>query len=195
VLLLLRLLLAVLLLLPSCTALNRARRFGAQQERVRQWARIEGRVDTEGPSEGTLVVVLARPGETGAGPLVGVDTFVRLRPGRYAFPVAPGRYLVGAYEDRNRNGRSTPGSGRSPGTAHARARGRERAAATSFARRHRAADAEPVDLLGLVERTPRSRPATACGPGPPRASSAAISATRPSGPQRRRAGSGRSWTS
>ena len=50
-----------------------------------------GRIDTEGPAEGTLVVVLGRPSDTEGGKPKGVDTFVRVRPGTFAFPVAPGR--------------------------------------------------------------------------------------------------------
>jgi pimeloyl-ACP methyl ester carboxylesterase len=42
-------------------------------------------------------------------PHVAVDTFVREQAGGYAFPVAPGRYLVGAYEDANQNGLLDPG--------------------------------------------------------------------------------------
>jgi pimeloyl-ACP methyl ester carboxylesterase len=91
----------------GCTMLQRVLGFERQLARAGQIARIEGRVETEAPSEGPLVVVLGRVVE--GEPLVGVDSFIRVRPGSYAFPVAPGRYQVGAYEDRNRNGLLDPG--------------------------------------------------------------------------------------
>ncbi len=142
----------------ACATVNRVLGFGKQAEQVRRWARVEGHIDTEGPSEGTLVVVLARPGASAADPPSGVDSYVRVRPGSYAFPVAPGRYLVGAYEDRNRNGLLDPGE---------RARSVEASPLLEVGAGERAlhdlrlaagdaapAQAEPVDLLGLLERTP-----------------------------------------
>lgn len=156
-----RILLAALLLVPACTSLNRALRFGEQQERVRQWARVEGRIETEGPSEGTLVVLLARPGETDAAPLVGVDSFVRVRPGRYAFAVAAGRYRVGGYEDRNRNGLLDPGERtRAVGSSPLlEVRAGERIAQDLFLASSDTAPAgaAPEDLLGLAERAPREQ--------------------------------------
>jgi pimeloyl-ACP methyl ester carboxylesterase len=106
---LLSIVLAAPLVLLACASLERVRRFGRQAEQVRQWARVEGRIETVGEVSGVLVVVLARSGETEADPPIGVDTFVRVSAGSYAFPVAPGRFLVGAYEDRNRNGLLDPG--------------------------------------------------------------------------------------
>jgi len=96
-------------LAPGCTTIRRALNFGDQAAQARQVARIEGRIETEAAAEGPLVVVLARPGATESDPLVGVDTFVRLTPGNFAFPVAPGSYRLGAYEDRNRNRHLDPG--------------------------------------------------------------------------------------
>ena len=143
---------------PACTALNRALGFRTQAEQVRSWARVDGRIETEGESEGTLVVVLAREGRTEGDPLTGVDTYVRARPGTYAFPVAAGRYRVGAYEDRNRNGLLDPGE--RARSIHAspvlEARAGER---VGYDLRLGASDVtppetQPQDVLGLVERTP-----------------------------------------
>ena len=90
-------------ILTSCTGLSRVMGFSEQAAQARATGRIDGRVDTISPGEAPLVVVLANVIEEG-GELVGVDTFVRLRPGSFAFGVEPGRYQLGAYEDRNRNG-------------------------------------------------------------------------------------------
>lgn len=91
----------------GCTTMRRVLGFEQQLERVGQEARIEGRIGTEAPAEGPLVVVLGRVQQDGT--LAGADTFIRGQPGTYAFPVAPGRYQVGAYEDRNHNGLLDPG--------------------------------------------------------------------------------------
>jgi hypothetical protein len=152
------LLLFVTLASLACAPLSRVLGFRNQAEQVRRWARVEGHIDAEGPSEGTLVVLLARPGASEADPPTGVDSFVRVRPGTYAFAVAPGRYLVGAYEDRNRNGLLDPGE---------RARHVETSPLLEVGAGGRVghdlrlgagdatfAQAEPVDLLGLQERAP-----------------------------------------
>jgi pimeloyl-ACP methyl ester carboxylesterase len=93
----------------GCAGLGRVLGFKEQAEQRRQLARIDGRIDTEGKAEGTLVVVLGSQSDTEDERPKGVDTFVRVRPGTFAFPVAPGRYQVGAYEDRNGNGLLDPG--------------------------------------------------------------------------------------
>jgi pimeloyl-ACP methyl ester carboxylesterase len=102
---------AVMLVLAApatgCTTLRYALTSGGQVQRLLQLGRIEGRIDTEAPIEGPLVVVLARPGETESQSLV--DTFVRPGPGRFTFAVTPGRYDLAAYEDRNESGRVDPG--------------------------------------------------------------------------------------
>jgi pimeloyl-ACP methyl ester carboxylesterase len=90
-------------ILTSCAGLSRVMGFSEQAAQARATGRIDGRVDTISPGEGPMVVVLANVIEAG-GELVGIDTFVRLRPGGFAFSVEPGRYQLGAYEDRNRNG-------------------------------------------------------------------------------------------
>jgi pimeloyl-ACP methyl ester carboxylesterase len=100
---------AVLLAAVGCTSLQRVIGFKDHAARAQATARIDGRIDTEGPSEGMLVVVLGKAAEDPNDQPTGVDTYVRVRPGTYAFRVAPGRYQVGAYEDRNQNGLLDPG--------------------------------------------------------------------------------------
>lgn len=80
-----------------------------QVESILQLGRIVGRIDTQAPAEGPLVVVLARmvPDRS----LIGVDTFVRTGAGPFAFAVTPGRYHLGAYEDRKSRIRGTRASG------------------------------------------------------------------------------------
>jgi pimeloyl-ACP methyl ester carboxylesterase len=100
-------LLLIVAALSGCATLRDA--IGSDVSHWRALGRIEGRVDSEAPTEGPLVVVLAKPGDTETHSLVGVDTFVRPSPGSFAFAVSPGRYHLGAYEDRNQNGRLDPG--------------------------------------------------------------------------------------
>jgi pimeloyl-ACP methyl ester carboxylesterase len=153
----------VLAALPTgCATLRDALGFEKQARRARQLARIEGRVDTEAPAEGPLVVVLARPGETESEPLVGVDTFVRSNPGTFAFAVTPGRYNLGAYEDRNQSGHLDPGErtlwNRSapllevgPGQVVKKDLVLARDATTPPEVK------EPIDVFGLVSRTPQEQ--------------------------------------
>lgn len=91
----------------GCALLGQVLGFEEQMAQARQTARISGQAGSEGPAEGPLIVILARleDGER----LVGVDSFVRRLPGPYVFVVAPGRYQVGVYEDRNQNGLLDPG--------------------------------------------------------------------------------------
>jgi pimeloyl-ACP methyl ester carboxylesterase len=148
--------------LPGCTTLRLALDFAEQADQVRVHARIDGRIETEGPAEGPLVVVLAKGGPGEGEPLVGVDTFVRSRPGSFAFSVAPGRYRLGAYEDRNANGRLDPGERMravSAGTVLEASPGGAVREDILLAR-----DAttppeltEPLDVLGIVARTPREQ--------------------------------------
>jgi pimeloyl-ACP methyl ester carboxylesterase len=93
----------------SCTKLNQILGFKEQLEEAEQIGRIEGRIETEAPTDGALVVVLARPSDVEGGQPVGLDTYVRINPGSYVFPVAAGRYQLGAYQDRNQNGLLDPG--------------------------------------------------------------------------------------
>jgi len=88
----------------GCETLVRVIGFGKQAEMARQTALIDGRIDVEGASSGTLVIVLGRVPEEPDAPLVGIDSFVRERPGAFRFAVPAGRYRLGAYEDRNGNG-------------------------------------------------------------------------------------------
>jgi pimeloyl-ACP methyl ester carboxylesterase len=82
--------------------------FKKQLAAVKQYGRIDGEVRTEHENEGPLVVVLVRETPDGPEDDVVADTYVRVRSGSYAFPVAAGTYRVGAYEDRNRNGKYDP---------------------------------------------------------------------------------------
>ena len=155
--------LVVLAALPTgCATLRDALGFEKQARSARQLARIEGRIDTEAPAEGPLVVVLARPGETESDPLVGVDTFVRSGPGSFAFAVTPGRYHLGAYEDRNQSGRLDPGERTQwnrgapllevgPGQVAKQDLVLARDATTP------PEVTEPIDVFGLVTRTPREQ--------------------------------------
>jgi hypothetical protein len=82
--------------------------FKEQLELVKQYGRIDGNVQTEHENTGPLVVVVVRETPEGSEEYVAYDTYVRIRPGSYALPVVAGTYKVGAYEDRNRNGKYDP---------------------------------------------------------------------------------------
>ena len=143
----------------GCAGLKRVIGFKKQAEQARQTARIDGRIDTEGPAEGTLVVVLARERE-GDKPL-GVDSYIRLKPGSYAFPVGPGRYKLGAYEDRNRNGLLDPDE-RVVRFQDSRTieltPGQQVTEDITIMKGAVIPDLkEPFDVLGLVERTPKEQ--------------------------------------
>jgi pimeloyl-ACP methyl ester carboxylesterase len=148
------------LLLTGCTGIRRVLGFEQQLARAERIARVEGRIETEAPGEGSLVVVLGRQLE--GGELQGVDSFIRTGPGSYAFPVAPGRYRVGAYEDRNRNGLLDPGERTAPVSGSPLLEVGPGGKASHDIRL--AADAttpptltEPVNVLELVARTPREQ--------------------------------------
>jgi pimeloyl-ACP methyl ester carboxylesterase len=153
------LLVALAALATGCATLRDALRFEEQARSARQLGRIEGRIDTEVPAEGPLVVVLARPGEPEGDPLVGVDTFVRHDAGSFAFAVTPGRYALGAYEDRNQSGRLDPGE-RMQWTRGARwlEVGAGQVVEQDLRLAHDATTppevTEPIDVFGLVARTP-----------------------------------------
>jgi hypothetical protein len=142
---------------PFPGGLRLALGFEQQLARVERKARIDGRIETEAPAEGPLVVVLGRVLDDGK--LVGVDSFIRVRPGTYAFPVDPGRYQVGAYEDRNQNGLLDPGERTA---ANSDAPVLELGAGEEVAYDIRlAADAttppsvtQPINVLEIVARTP-----------------------------------------
>ena len=153
----------VLAALPTgCATLRDVLGFEKQARSARQLGRIEGRIETEAPAEGPLVVVLARPGETESDPPVGVDTFVRSGPGSFAFAVTPGLYNLGAYEDRNQSGRLDPGERTQwnrdapllevgPGQVTRQDIVLSRAATSP------PGVTEPIDVFGLVARTPREQ--------------------------------------
>jgi pimeloyl-ACP methyl ester carboxylesterase len=93
----------------GCEMIQNVRGVETQLALTRDLARVEGLIDVAGGATGTLVVVIGRPDDDGSGQITGVDSYVRVRAGSYAFPVNPGRYVIGAYEDRNRNGLLDPG--------------------------------------------------------------------------------------
>jgi pimeloyl-ACP methyl ester carboxylesterase len=152
--------LVLALLLSGCTTLRQILDFEEQAAEARQTVRIDGRVDTEGAAVGTLVVLLARAPDAEGEPPVGVDTFVRVLPGTFRFGVPAGRYRIGAYEDRNGNGlldldervsslEENPLIAAGPGeriTQNIRLKNGTSIKALGFK--------EPLDILGLVERTP-----------------------------------------
>jgi pimeloyl-ACP methyl ester carboxylesterase len=152
--------LALGLFAPGCTVLLHALNFGQHAELMRQVARVEGRIETEAAAEGPLVVVLAREGEDGV--LVPVDTFVRTQPGSFAFAVAPGRYRLGAYEDRDRNRHLDPGERkRGIGAGALLVVGPGEVAREDLLLAAEAPSGpeltESIDVFGLVARTPREQ--------------------------------------
>jgi pimeloyl-ACP methyl ester carboxylesterase len=94
---------AVSMALSGCRTLTRLTGVEEQLAQGRALAFIEGRVETSQPADGTLVVLLVRPATSPGEDAIGVDTFVRVRPGEFGFLVSPGRYQLGAYLDRNQN--------------------------------------------------------------------------------------------
>jgi pimeloyl-ACP methyl ester carboxylesterase len=81
------------------------------QQELSLFGRIQGKVETEHPSDHPLVVVLFPKAElmkTDVEDLVIVDHFVRVGPGSYGFRVEPGEYIVAAFEDVNEDGNYDP---------------------------------------------------------------------------------------
>jgi len=153
-------LLIVSLTVSGCSDLRRILAFGDQAAQARALSRIDGQIDTEGPFEGNLVVILGRVVE-GEDQLVGVDSYVRVNPGSYAFVVAPGRYKVGAYEDRNRNGLLDPDERafRISDSEILEVGPGERASFDILLAVGAMLEelTEPVDVLAIVERTPKEQ--------------------------------------
>lgn len=151
--------LSLIVAVSGCAGFKRVIGFKKQAAQARQTARIDGRIETEGPAEGTLVVILAREGE--GDQLIGVDSYIRLKPGTYAFPVGPGRYKVGAYEDRNGNGLIDPDERvariRDCRTIELTPGQRSTEDITIMKGAVLPELKEPFDILGLVERTPKEQ--------------------------------------
>jgi hypothetical protein len=151
-----------LVLTTGCRSMQRILGVEEQLAAAGAMARIEGSIVTEALTEGPLVVVLARSGGAPGDALVGLDTFVRVRPGKFAFLVAPGRYRLGAYEDGNHNGRLDPGE-----RTRLPRDGRELAATAGGVEREDivlardattpAALTQSLDVFDLVARTPREQ--------------------------------------
>jgi pimeloyl-ACP methyl ester carboxylesterase len=71
-----------------------------QQQQIELFARLEGTVRAEAPSEHRLIVVLVNLGE--GEPKIS-DHFVTAESGRWAFSVSPGQYAITAFVDRSAN--------------------------------------------------------------------------------------------
>lgn len=150
-------------LASGCATLSRVIGFEDQMRQARANSTVTGRVDTEGPVEGSLVVVLARliegQGERGEQEeLIGIDTYVRVTRGTYRFIVSPGRYRLGAYEDRNGNGLADPGErGFAPKDSKVIEVGPGEEASFDIHLKSLQGVAnltEPLDVFALVARTP-----------------------------------------
>ncbi len=144
----------------GCTSLRRIIDFKDQASQARATSRIEGRIETEGPLQGNLVVILGRLVD-GQEKAVGIDSYVRVNPGSYAFSVAPGRFQVGAYEDRNRNGLLDPDerAARVRDSEILEVGPGERASLDIRLAVGATLDelTEPLDVLAIVERTPEEQ--------------------------------------
>ena len=93
----------------SCAMLKNVAGFKEQVKMAKATGLVNGTIDVERGATGTLVVVIAIPSEGADGRPLALDSYVRRRAGTYAFAVEPGRYVVGAYEDRNENQLLDPG--------------------------------------------------------------------------------------
>jgi pimeloyl-ACP methyl ester carboxylesterase len=157
------------LAVPGCTTIRQVLGFKAQEAAAGAKVWISGTIETQGSVDGTLVVLVETPAYTEDGsPLIdedgspmhrGVDTYTRANQGTFLFQLSPGRYRLGAYEDRNRNGILNPGERTSgffvrdiidlePGG---------RAQITVRLIDEEVHEGASVDLLGLVERDVREQ--------------------------------------
>jgi len=147
--------------LPGCTVLRAAIGFKQQLGRLQHYGRVDGNVRTEHANDGPLVVLLVRETHDEQYPFAAADTYVRLEPGSYAFLVAPGTYHVGAYEDRNRNGKYDPDEPAihpSAGSSLRVVSGGVAHADILIPNEGRIAGlTEAVDVFGLVARTPEEQ--------------------------------------
>jgi pimeloyl-ACP methyl ester carboxylesterase len=151
----------------GCTTMRQVLGFKAQAAAAQAKVRIHGTIETEGPVEGTLVVFVAAPAdfEDGSGiqvdgrMLVGVDSYSRANSGTFLFVLDAGRYRLGAYEDRNRNGILDPDESSSPTLASdaiVLAPG-QRVEITIRLLDAQVHEGPSVDILGLVERDVRGQ--------------------------------------
>jgi hypothetical protein len=74
---------------PGCTTLRRVFDFKEQVAEAKAMVRISDSIRTEGPADGTLIVVLARLVE--GDELKGADDYPRTHPGTFLFITVPGR--------------------------------------------------------------------------------------------------------
>lgn len=163
-------LLAVLLCFTACTAIRRVMDFQEQAAVARAKVQIFGTIETEGDVEGVLVIIAGSPvaADANRGPrssagdreeFIGVDSYTRATPGTFLFFLDPGRYALGAYEDRNSNGILDTGERISRLSS---AEILELAPGDRYEAELRLVDAEvhegpPVDILGIVERDVREQ--------------------------------------
>jgi pimeloyl-ACP methyl ester carboxylesterase len=168
-------LLSATLTMHGCTSMNRVLGFKDQVAAADATVRISGKIDTEGPVQGNLIIIVASPAyaedgspmqnEDGSPAHLGVDSYSRANPGTFLFILAPGKYRIGAYEDRNKNGTLDPGERVTP------LRGAElydlapggQASVEVLLGNDSVWDAEPLDLLGLVEKDAREQGQFALG--------------------------------
>jgi pimeloyl-ACP methyl ester carboxylesterase len=92
-------------LLVTASACPRMRRLRTENARMDALATLQGRVEAEHwAGQPLLVVVMHKPAHPGA-PVTIARRIPLDRPGSYSMTLPPGDYLLGAFEDRNRNGR------------------------------------------------------------------------------------------
>jgi pimeloyl-ACP methyl ester carboxylesterase len=159
-------LLAVAALSAGCTTIGDVIGFKKQVEEARAVVRINGRLDTEGASNGTLVVILGKlvPDEENPGQekLVGQDAYSLDSPGSFLFLISSGRYQVGAYEDRNGDGMVGPDERVSrvrDSPVYDLQPGESARAEITLRNGSELGDelAEPLDILAIIERTPKEQ--------------------------------------
>ena len=143
--------------------------FKEQEVALRATVRISGAIETEGSVDGTLVVLVETPiyaedaspvlDEKGRPTYLGVDTYTRANQGTFLFHLPPGRYRLGAYEDRNRNGILNAGERVSSFYAHdiIDLEPGERAQISVRLINDEVHEGAALDVLGLVERDVREQ--------------------------------------
>jgi pimeloyl-ACP methyl ester carboxylesterase len=153
----------------GCTTMRQVFGFKEQEVALRAMVRISGTIETEGPVDGTLVVLVETPiytedgspvlDEKGRPRYLGVDTYTRATQGTFLFHLPPDRYRLGAYEDRNRNGILNTGERVSSFFAHdiIELEPGERARISVRLINDEVHEGAALDVLGLVERDVREQ--------------------------------------
>src|SRR5688500_20329988 len=92
----------MLVLAAGCARFRRLRSENAQLDRLSQ---IEGKLEVEGwQGEPLMIVIMIKPAQTGV-PIVIKGRIALNRPGPFSVILKPDVYMVGAFEDRNKNSR------------------------------------------------------------------------------------------